>query len=326
MMQIIPIMVASVFMYHFKKMVPFTPSSTNMDTYEDISIYDLYLDENMELEETSMKRISDSLGSLIQIGKEEQPKRLIKLLENFVGFEGVEKFNLYQVEPLLPAELPRSWSLAVVSLTCIAIVLPSIDRDITDNLFESVAEGLFYTNLVEESLCNASSELVNAQMAARKLWGELDDNCMWVERSGYQGKTTMDILGWFSNKAKEILDGEPVHNLPWEFIVMNSMYRIAHSIIMVTTQEEEAVITEDHLFTLLSRMIADILLACYTNIPQLIINKCHQSAQENRKAKAGVEAIAKMLGEMATIISILENRDLPSMEPHKRPFIDQWRC
>lgn len=94
----------------------------------------------------------------------------------------------------------------------------------------------------------------------------------WIGRQLYVGGEKCisrennhgEILGWFSNKAKQILDGEPVHNVSWGFIVMNLMYCIAQSIIMVTTQEEEAVIPEVQLFTLLSRMIADILLASVT--------------------------------------------------------------
>lgn len=177
-------------------------------------------------------------------------------------------------------------------------------------------------------------QYVNIQKATMTLWDEVEDKYKWLENTlekrAYEGKTSREILEWFANKAEEIVievskstnRGEPVEYLPWKLIVANSMYRITQTIIL-TNQSNILEINEEWLFTLLSHMIADILVACFTNIPRVITIKCHETAIEKREAS--VEAAAKLLGRTTEIIKRLEMYELPNIHQDKMAFIDEWR-
>ncbi|MFS7944227.1 hypothetical protein Hanom_Chr06g00509581 [Helianthus anomalus] len=60
------------------------------------------------------------------------------------------------------------------------------------------------------------------------------------------------------------------------------MYCIAKTILH-TYESNDLDIIEDELFTRLSGLIADILVACLTNIPHAISMRCHESAIENER-------------------------------------------
>ncbi|GKE92474.1 hypothetical protein Tco_1573569, partial [Tanacetum coccineum] len=94
----------------------------------------------------------------------EQNIGLLELLEQSTGFDGVEQFDTDHIQPLHSVELVNSWSLPIVTLTCIVVALPRIPKDRVKTLVKSVGEGLSYTHLVEESL-NISSENVNIRKA-----------------------------------------------------------------------------------------------------------------------------------------------------------------
>ncbi|GKD54535.1 hypothetical protein Tco_1287922, partial [Tanacetum coccineum] len=244
-----------------------------------------------------------------------------------------EKFDTDQVQPLHFVELVNSWSLPIVTLTCIAVVLPHIPKDIVENLVKSVGEGLSYIHLVEESL-NLSSEYVNNQKATITIWHEVENNCKWLKNSlskdAFKGKTAPEILNWFADKAEEIVievnkssNGIMMQNsIPKELIASNSMYRIARTILHRDQSNTEPLGIE-HLFALLNGMIADILSACFTNIPQVIKMKCHESVIEKREAS--VKDAAKLLGKTTKIIERLETIKLPSMDDDKMAYIDEWR-
>ncbi|KAI3511101.1 hypothetical protein L1887_18245 [Cichorium endivia] len=335
---LIPIVVILIFMYcsyYFKSMkeMMITPSSSTNDIDEDLSNYVLLLEDNMEFAERTLKRISNSMNRVILKAEKEQDNNLLKFLEKSIGFEGVEKFDIYQVRPILSIEVPNIWSLPIITLTCIAVALPNIGKEETTNLFKCVGEGLFYTHIVEESMNNARTH-VNVQKAAMTLWDEVEDNYKWLENTlekrAYEGKTSREILEWFAHKAEEIVKEvskstngrEPLEYLPWKLIVANSMYRIAQTIVL-TCQSNILSMTEERLFALLSHMIVDIFVACFTNIPRVITMKCHESAIEKREAS--VEAAAKLLGRSSEIIKRLEFNELPSIDRDKMAFIDEWR-
>ncbi|CAI9275296.1 unnamed protein product [Lactuca saligna] len=335
---LIPVVVLLILMYcsyYFKSLKEMMLSPPSRSDYidEDLRKCVLLLEDNMELAERTLKRISNSMNRLIQKAEKEQDNNLLKFLDKSTGFQGVEKFEIYQVQPLLSIELPNSWSLPIVTLTCIAAALPNIGKDATNWLIKCVGEGLFYTCVVEESL-NNGCQYVNIQKAAMTSWDEVEDNHKWLgktlEKNAYKGKTSREILEWFAHKAEEIviefsksLNGEePVEYLPRKLIVANSMHRIAHSI-MLTYQSNILEITEEQLFTLLSHMIADILVACFTNMPRVIVMKCHESAIEKREAS--VEAATKLLGRTTEIIKRIKMYELPNIDHDKMAFIDEWR-
>ncbi|MFS7944228.1 hypothetical protein Hanom_Chr06g00509591 [Helianthus anomalus] len=68
-------------------------------------------------------------------------------------------------------------------------------------------------------------------------------------------------------------------------------------------------------------MIADILVACLTNIPRAIAMRCHESAIEKREAS--VAAAVDLLGRTTKIIEKLE-RHVTNMDQDKMTHIDEW--
>ncbi|KAJ9550031.1 hypothetical protein OSB04_022574 [Centaurea solstitialis] len=241
-------------------------------------------------------------------------------------------FDIDQVQSLLSVEPVNSWSLPVVTLTCIVVALPIISKDDVKSLLKAIGDSLSYTHRVEESL-NSASEYVSLRRATMNLWHEVEDSRKWLgntlERSAYTGKTSTEILKWFADKAKEIvmkskesINDELMESFPNKLIVANSMYRIATTILLNYQSSTEPV-CDEQLFMSLSCMISDILCACLSNIPQVISTKCHESVIEKREAS--VHAAAKLFGRSTEIIEKLEARELPSMDPKKMAFIDEWR-
>jgi hypothetical protein len=110
-------------------------------------------------------------------------------------------------------------------------------------------------------------------------------------------------------------------NSSYRSICTNSMYRITESILLSYHTNIDELSQED-LFTELSSMIADILAACLTNLPQVIVTKCHESVIEKRVSS--VNATIQLLGETTQIINYLQDRELPDLDPAEFPFIDKW--
>ncbi|PWA42489.1 hypothetical protein CTI12_AA282680 [Artemisia annua] len=311
----------------------FTPSmaSTTDDSIEDLRNYVLQIYDAMELAERTLKGISNAMNPFILKAEKDQSNNLLELLEKSTGFEGVERFDTNQVEPLLSVGLVNSWSLPIITLTCIAVALPNICKDQIDRLLESVGDGLSYSHLVEESL-NTSSEYVNIRKTTMTLWHKVEWNCTWLEnalsKNAFEGKTATEILKWFANKAKEIVieinkssNGKMVEKLPKELIAANSMYRIAQTILLRDQSNTEP-LSKKQLFALLNGMIADILSACFTNLPRVIVMKCQESVIGKREAS--VKVAARLLGNTTKIIERLDKLELPSMDPDKMAYIDQW--
>nr|XP_043633330.1 uncharacterized protein LOC122604508 [Erigeron canadensis] len=337
MMGLIPVVFLICIMYcsyWWKSMMArlFVPSDTPKidEINEDLWNYVLQLEDEMELGEGTLKRISNSIDQLIKKAEKKQQKNLLMLLEKYNGFSGVENFNNDQVPPLTSFKLVNSWSLPVVTMTCIAIALPNISKDKIDSLFKSVREGLLYTHLVEECL-NNTCEYGNIRNATMTLWHEVEEKSIWLENTletlAYRGKTSIEILQWFADKAEEIImhiistNKEVMENTPKKLILANSMYRITRTILL-NYQSNVKPISEEELFALLSSMIADILCACFTNIPRVIMMKCHGSVIEKREAS--VKAAAKLFGSSKEVVKRLDTWVLPSIDPNKMPFIDEW--
>ncbi|KAI3508036.1 hypothetical protein L1887_23035 [Cichorium endivia] len=301
---------------------------------KDFSLYVLQLQEDMEFPERTLKRILHSVNWLIQNAEKQTPNNLMKLLEESRGFEGVEKFDSHHVPPLLSKEHLNCWSLTLVTLTTIAISLPNIKNNIVDCLLSSVSEGLVYVTLVEESL-NATDDNLSIQKAAKTLWLEVEVYRKWL---GYklpkpdpQANTAGQILQWFSNTAKnivtdlEIVDiGNRNDNSICMSISANSMYRITETILLSNNADIIDPVSQEELFAKLSSIIADILVACLTNLPQVIAMKCHVSFIEKREAS--VHTAAQLLGETMKIINSLKDRQLPSLNPDELAYIEKWRA
>ncbi|KAL4560781.1 hypothetical protein LXL04_032935 [Taraxacum kok-saghyz] len=84
------------------------------------------------------------------------------------------------------------------------------------------------------------------------------------------------------------------------------------------------VFSREELFAELISIIADILAACLSNLPQVIVMKCHTSSIEKRETN--VYAAVQLLGETNQIINALNLRKLPSLNPNELAFIEKWRA
>ncbi|KAM0059036.1 hypothetical protein Hdeb2414_s0005g00176991 [Helianthus debilis subsp. tardiflorus] len=299
------------------------------DTEEDIENYVLRLENEMELGTRTLKSISKSVDTLIQKAKKKPPKNLLELVEQSTGFEGVLSFDSDEVQPLRSVKFTNSWSLPIVTLTCVARTLPNICTDTVDSLFNSVCEGLFYTFMVDESL-NNDGEAKNIHIATRILWHEVEVTHKWLgntlQRIDFREKSPREILKSYSDKAEEVIiksdTDDSLENSQNKLIAANSMYRITQTIMRKYHGSEH--ISEEQLFALLSDMIGSIVVACLTNLPRVIAMKCHGSTIEEREAS--VRAAAKILGNTKKIIERLQARELPSLEPHQMACIDEWRA
>ncbi|XP_076956843.1 uncharacterized protein LOC143632151 [Bidens hawaiensis] len=280
----------------------FTPSiaSSSDDIDEDLNTYVLKIDIEIEIAERTPKGISNSMNHFILKAEKEQNNNLIELLKKSTGFKGVEIFDSDHVQPLmLHVELVNSWSLPIVTLTCIAVVLPNILKDTIENLFKSVGKGLSYTHLVEESL-NRSREYVNLIKVSMALWHEVGNK----------------------SEVNESSTGELVENPSNTLIAANSMYRITQTILL-RHQSNTELITNKQLFAHLNGMIADVFSACFANIPRVITMRCHESVIDKREAS--VKVAARLLGKTRKIIERLETLELPNMDEEKMAYTDEWR-
>ncbi|CAI9281625.1 unnamed protein product [Lactuca saligna] len=297
---------------------------------KDLSGYVLQLQDDMEFAERTLKGISKSVNRLIQKAEKQQPKNLMKLLTESRGFEGVEKFDSHHVPSLLSEKYLHCWSLPLVTLTTIAMSLPNIQKNIVDCLLSGVSEGLVYVTLVEESL-NITDDDVSIQKAAKTLWVEVEVYHKWLGNNLPKANTTEQILQWLRDTGKNVVSeververtdiGVPNDNSKYKSISANSMYRISETI-LCSYHENISQVSQEELFAELLSMIADILAACLTNLPQVIAMKCHTSAIEKREAS--VRAAAQLLGETMQIINILQDRELLSLIRNDMAFIDKW--
>ncbi|GKC07233.1 hypothetical protein Tco_0998843 [Tanacetum coccineum] len=186
--------------------------------------------------------------------------------------------------------------------------------------------------LVEESL-NATDDYVSIQkVIAKVLWLEVEISNKWIGNNLKNHDPELNIAGlilqWFKNTAKNMVTevqsmdiGSANNNSIYRSICVNSMYRITESILLSYHTNIDELSQED-LLTELSSMIAD-LAACLTNLPQVIVTKCHESMIQKRDSS--VNAAAQLLGETTQIINILQDRELPNLDPPELPFIDKWR-
>nr|GEW93317.1 reverse transcriptase domain-containing protein [Tanacetum cinerariifolium] len=68
---------------------------------------------------------------------------------------------------------------------------------------------------------------------------------------------------------------------------------------------------------------SDILAACLTNLPQVIVTRCHECVIEKRESS--VNATAQLLGETTQIMNTLQHKELPDLDPAELPLIDKWQ-
>lgn len=306
---------------------------------EDLRNYALCVGGDIKLYRYAMDYLKESMDGLVQKAEKKQNTELIKLLEKSNGFKEDQNFAIGQVQIPPSVEL-KSWSLPVITLTCIAIVFP--DRQKTDQdqlidwLIKSVDQALEYTHLVEEYF-HSEDEYANMHKKTMDFWYKIKAECKWLEtslkREAFQGKTPTQILEWFDEKAEEAIGtnksthvdmkGEPLENYTdHKLMICKSMQSISSSILSKYKNGTELSTNVD-LFQLLSSMIADILFACFSNIPHAITKKCQ--AKKIEKREVSVEAAVKILARTTKILEVFGTPKLPVLDQHEMASVDNWR-
>ncbi|XP_076950036.1 uncharacterized protein LOC143622913 [Bidens hawaiensis] len=298
---------------------------------DEYSRYVVQTEEEAKLSNRIIKNVLHSITQLLGESEKKEPRNLIKLLEKSTGFRGVVEFANDQVPSLYPEETQNCWSLVVVTLTSIAIALPNIPNGQFKGLLASVTEGLQVIRHIEESL-NGDDNLIKARKAARRVWTGVEIYRIWLEielqKKAREGKTSTEILNWLSYEAEKIV-GEfikrskdpSIDQTPDRFILASSMYRVSRSILL-HCDEQENWTNDEEIFERISTIIADVLSACFTNLPRVIKMKCHHQAIEKRGDN--IRSAAQLLGKSKKILKVLKARQLPNIDLNSRAYIDKW--
>ncbi|KAM3308696.1 hypothetical protein P3S67_010440 [Capsicum chacoense] len=218
-------------------------SESEENLEEHISRYVLHMESEEELTQVMVNK-RDGTPWMMKIGRKQQPKHLMELLQKLTDFSGVGKFDIDQFQ-----EPPIGWKMPIVTLTTIATTIPNVDHKIVDSLLLSVSQGLNYVSFIEDVLgTNENSE--KGKRAADVAWLELYLYRRWfdqdLQKMALQGKITKEILQNFAN--------------------------IAQNYVAQLKDENTKVVAANC-----------ILGACFIDMPYAITKKCSASAIEKRE-------------------------------------------
>ncbi|KAG5552516.1 hypothetical protein RHGRI_010559 [Rhododendron griersonianum] len=306
----------------------------------ELNLGDYVLQLEGEAFKAKLPKIHRDMNQMIQKGKRQQSKNMMELLrKSSDSFKGVAEFDSSRVPNILHLKPPNCWTLPVVTLTSLAIALPNIRNQMADKLLRSVSECLGYAKHVEESFSSKGDGFLNAvNKVTDVIWVEVEHDRKWLSKDlqklAVERKTSKEtlqslvdiakqtILEFQKNKKAGILMENPL-SWPVKVIAANSMYRISQTILK--NYEGVTLQTDEILFEHLCCIIADILGACLTNLPRVIIQKCYFSAIDERERS--VREAACLLGETEEILEFLRDHDVPpSLEGDRAAFIDAWRA
>ncbi|KAH0664205.1 hypothetical protein KY284_029136 [Solanum tuberosum] len=269
---------------------------------EDISRYVLHLEGEEELTQVTANKRDDTTW-MMEIGRKQQPKHLIELLQKLTDFRGVSKFDINQFQ-----EPHIGWKMSIVTLTAIATTIPNIDHKMVDSLLLSVSQGLKYVSFIEDILgTNENSE--KNKHAADVVWLELYLYRRWLDQDlqkmDLQGKTSKEILHNFADIAQDYATKDDYSRKLTEVIAANSMYQMSQIILQDSEKIDDQ--TEVHFFNHISAMIASVLVVCLINMPYAITKKCSSNGIEMREEN--VQHAIRLLGEAEEIIKFLQQHE-----------------
>ncbi|GJZ30397.1 hypothetical protein Tco_0575444 [Tanacetum coccineum] len=280
-------------------------SVSNNDVQSEIKEYAKYvvqIEDDAKLSERVLRKSLKAVTQLLTEYEKNEPSNLMKLLEKSKGFKGVVEFDNVEVPLLHSEENQNPWSLVVVILTAIVIALPNTANNYAEGLLASTREGLQIVRNIEECL-HANSDLVKARKAARRLWTQVEVYHKWLhidlQKKARNGKTSKEILQWLGDES-----------------IKTTM--------LLHCNEQENWPNDGELFDWMSTVIADILCACFTNLPRVIKRTCHHDAIEKREDS--VWSAAQLLGKSKKILEILEARQLPNLDVDSMAYIDKWHA
>ncbi|GKA99086.1 hypothetical protein Tco_0827023 [Tanacetum coccineum] len=310
-------------------------SVSNNDVKSEIKEYAKYvvqIEDDAKLSERVLRKSLKAVTQLLTEYEKNEPSNLMKLLEKSKGFKGVVEFDNVEVPLLHSEENQNPWSLVVVILTAIVIALPNTANNYAEGLLASTREGLQIVRNIEECL-HANSDLVKARKAARRLWTQVEVYHKWLhidlQKKARNGKTSKEILQWLGDESiKTVIElksckKRSIDDSLHKFIVASSMYRISQTMLLHCNEQENWP-NDGELFDWMSTVIADILCACFTNLPRVIKMTCHHDAIEKREDS--VWSAAQLLGKSKKILEILEARQLPNLDVDSMAYIDKWHA
>ncbi|XP_049372988.1 uncharacterized protein LOC125837959 [Solanum verrucosum] len=269
---------------------------------EDISPYVLHLEGEEELTQVTVNKRDDTTW-MMKIGRKQQPKHLIELLQKLTDFRGVSKFDINQFQ-----EPHIGWKMSIVTLTAIATTIPNIDHKMVDSFLLSVSQGLKYVSFIEDILGTNENSEKNKQ-AADVVWLELYLYRRWLDQDlqkmDLQGKTNKEILDNFADIAQDYATKDDYSRKLTEVIAGNSMYQMSQIILQDSEKIDDQ--TEVHLFNHISAMIASVLGAYLINMPFAITKKCSSNAIEMREDN--VQHAIRLLGETEEIIKFIQQHE-----------------
>nr|KAJ0226828.1 hypothetical protein LSAT_V11C100027010 [Lactuca sativa] len=314
------------------KQEPNVSTNGNVNLDQEYTRYVLQVEVETKLSKRILRNALNSMTRLLHESEEKEPSNLIKLLKKSTGFQGVLEFDSDQVPSLHQEETNNCWSLVVVTLTAIAISLPNIANIHVKELLSSMREGLQFVMHVEESL-NVNIDLVKARKAARRMWTDVEVYYRWLQidlqKKAREGRTSKDILQLLGDEAIKIViefmrrkNGILDHSLR-KFIAANSMYRISQTILLHCNEQENWP-NDEGIFEFISTMIADMLSACFTNLPRVIAMKCHDDAIEKREEN--IRTTTRVLGKSKKILKILKKRQVPNLNSDSMTYVDKWHA
>ncbi|PWA72086.1 hypothetical protein CTI12_AA274490 [Artemisia annua] len=315
----------------FKNEVNVSNSNVRSEMNE-YAMYVLQIEDDAKLSERISINALKSINKLLSKSEKNEPRNLIKLLKKSTGFKGVLEFDNDQVPPLHSEETKNSWSLVVVTLTAIVVALSNTADDHGEGLIACMREGLRIVRNIEECF-NADSDLVNTRKAARRVWTQVEVYRKWLQidlqKKAHERKTSKEILEWLRNDAVKIViqfkscKRRRIDDSHYKFIAASSMYRVSQTI-LIHCSELENWPTDGKLLEWLLNMIADILCACFTNLPRTIkmMYMCHHDAIEKRENS--VRSAAQLLGRSRKILEILNTRQLPNIDVDSMAYISKW--
>ncbi|GJX33613.1 hypothetical protein Tco_0243468 [Tanacetum coccineum] len=142
-------------------------------------------------------------------------------------------------------------------------------------------------------------------------------------------KTSKEILEWLRDEAVKIViqfkscKKRRMDDSHYKFIVASSMYRVSQTILIHCSKLQNWPL-DGQLLEWISNMIADILCACFTNLPCVIKKMCHHDAIEKREDS--VRSAAQLLGKSRKILEILNTRQLPNLDVDSMAYIGKWHA
>nr|GEV80648.1 hypothetical protein CTI12_AA145900 [Tanacetum cinerariifolium] len=165
---------------------------------------------------------------------------------------------------------------------------------------------------------------------ARRVWTQVEVYRKWLQidlkKKAHDEKTSKEILEWLRDEAVKIVvqfkscKKRRMDDSHYKFIVASSMYRVSETILIHCSEQENWPIY-GKLLEWISNMIADILCACFTNLPCVIKMMCHHDAIEKREDNS-VRSAAQLLGKSRKILKILNTRQLPNLDVDSMADID----